>query len=109
MNFCDEKFETNTKYMMPPCSSQGIELSLDKSVDIDTLLGIDVSHFPDKYAISTVHFVQARKHKKRRINKKWAKRYGYRQVIKKSKGWEIHMGTDGGFEFVKEEELCQKK
>ena len=32
------------------------------------------------YLIPTVT-VQKRKHKKRRINKKWAKRYGYKEVI----------------------------
>ena len=32
------------------------------------------------YLIPTVK-VQKRKHKKRRINKKWAKRYGYKEVI----------------------------
>lgn len=100
----NEKFKTNTKYMMSPHSSQEFELSLDKSVDINTLLGMDVSHFPDKYAISTVHLVQARKHKKKRINKKWAKRYGYRQVVRRSEGWELHTNTDGSFEFKKDTE-----
>lgn len=98
---CNEKLETNTKYMMSPSSPKEIEVSLDKYFDINTLLGVDVSQFPDKYAISTVNFVQARKHKKKRINKKWAKRYGYRQVIKQSEGWGLHTNTDGSFEFIK--------
>lgn len=106
---CDEKLKTNTKYMMPHRLSQEIELELNEHFDINMFPGINTSQFPDIYAISIMHFVQVRKHKKKRINKKWAKRYGYRQVIKKSEGWELHMNTDGSLEFVKEEELCQKK
>lgn len=33
--------------------------------------------------------VQARRHKKRRINKKWLKRYGYKPQQVTSKGWEL--------------------
>ena len=33
--------------------------------------------------------VQARRHKKKRINKKWLKRYGYRPQQVTSKGWSI--------------------
>lgn len=55
------------------------EEDIDASV-IDKLCGISLAHGPDFTA--TVSFqspyqVQARRHKKRRINKKWAKRYGY--------------------------------
>lgn len=44
---------------------------------------------------------QNRIHKKKRINKKWAKRYGYKQVVVDSKGWKIKNNTDGSIEFVK--------
>lgn len=33
--------------------------------------------------------VQARRHKKKRINKKWLKRYGYKKQQMTSKGWEL--------------------
>lgn len=33
--------------------------------------------------------IQARRHKKKRINKKWLKRYGYKPQQMTSKGWEL--------------------
>jgi len=33
--------------------------------------------------------VQARRHRKKRINKKWLKRYGYKPQQMMSKGWEL--------------------
>ena len=37
---------------------------------------------------------------KKRINKKWIKRYGYKKVIVNSKGWNVKTYTDGTVEFV---------
>lgn len=65
------------------------------------VLGIDTSNMPDAYDIQFVKFVQARKHKKRRINKKWLKRYGYKQFTVNSKGWKVKADTDGNVEFIK--------
>ena len=44
---------------------------------------------------------QARTHKKKRINKKWLKRYGYKQISVESKGWKMKADTDGNVEFIK--------
>lgn len=51
------------------------------------LLGLDLAPGPDNY-ISSMSFLgkgikqmQIRKHRKKRINKKWAKRYGYKTVF----------------------------
>lgn len=41
-----------------------------------------IGKMPDKYDIDYSIYVQVRKHKKKRINKKWAKRYGYKCVTK---------------------------
>lgn len=65
------------------------------------VLGVDTSSMPDTYDIQILKIVQVRKHKKRRINKKWAKRYGYKQIVVNSKGWKIKNNTDGSFKFVK--------
>ena len=76
----------------------------DKPIDTEEfykMLGVDMANMPDAYDIQFVKFVQARKHKKRRINKKWLKRYGYKQMIVKSKGWKIKSDTDGNIEFIK--------
>lgn len=71
-----------------------------------------IGKMPDKYdnelkvGDKAVYFefnsyVQVRKHKKKRINKKWAKRYGYKCVTKTTKGWKLKTYTDGSFEFIK--------
>ena len=82
------------------------ELTFNDNKPINTeefykILGIDMAKIPDAYTIQFVKFVQARKHKKRRINKKWLKRYGYKQIIVESKGWKVKTDTDGNVEFVK--------
>ena len=45
------------------------------------LIGVDMSHSPDISSFTLIaqkpYQVQSRRHKKKRINKKWAKRYGY--------------------------------
>ena len=56
---------------------------------------------PKSYDIVYPKVVQARKHKKKRINKKWLKRYGYKTIHVTSKGWKLKTYADGSFEFVK--------
>ena len=55
----------------------------------------------DKYDITLPVIVQRRKHKKKRTNKKWAKRYGFKCVTKTIKGWKLKTYRDGSFEFIK--------
>ena len=43
------------------------------------ILGADPSRTPDQVNILYVKKIQARKHRKKRINKKWLKRYGYKE------------------------------
>lgn len=38
------------------------------------ILGVDKSDLPDAYDVQFIKIVQARKHKKKRINKKWKKK-----------------------------------
>ena len=81
-----------------------MSVDFDKEIDTNELhkiLGIDVSNMADAYDIQFIKFVQARKHKKRRINKKWLKKYGYKQMIIESKGWKMKTDTDGNIEFIK--------
>ena len=64
----------------------------DKPIDTKEfyrILGIDIANMPDAYDIQFIKFVQARKHKKRRINKKWLKRYGYKEIQNKNKTYMI--------------------
>lgn len=74
-------------------------------LNVDVLcaaIGVDLSNKPDAYDIQFKKFVQARKHKKRRINKKWLKRYGIKTVLVDTKGWMLKHCTDGTVEFIKE-------
>lgn len=75
--------------------------TIDGKVDINKILGLDIAQMPDSYDIQYIMLVQARKHKKKRINKKWLKRYGYKKVIVNSEGWDVITHTDGTVEFVK--------
>ena len=60
------------------------EISAEMDLNIplfEKMFGVDLSHGRDVGSMSLVGTMpyeeQVRKHKKRRINKKWAKRYGY--------------------------------
>ena len=53
---------------------------------IRKLLGVDLACGPDisaslSFSGEGIKRVQIRKHRKKRINKKWAKRYGYKTVL----------------------------
>ena len=52
----------------------------------------------------TVHYIQKRKHRKKRINKKWAKRYGHIPIERTvaTTGWEVAKSENGEFELRKE-------
>ena len=65
------------------------------------ILGMDISNLPDAYDIQFVKIVQARKHKKRRINKKWLNRYGYKQIPVESQGCKMKTDTNGNVEIIK--------
>lgn len=66
------------------------------------IFGFDETKLPDAWDLQYTAFVQARRHKKKRINKKWLKRYGMKPIMAKSKGWKVNNYADGTFEFIKE-------
>ena len=83
-----------------------LTIDLDKPIDDEELykaFGIDPLQFPDAYDIKIIKFIQIRRHKKKRINKKWNKKYGikYRSAAVTAKGWKLKTYQDGTFEFVK--------
>lgn len=62
--------------------SKDIELSATCEINLDVLnkiLGADITNSDDAWAFHYTKLVQRRKHKKHRINKKWAKRYGFKE------------------------------
>lgn len=64
------------------------------------ILGVDRSDLPDAYDVQFIKIVQARKHKKKRINKKWEKRYGYKLITVICKGWQMESFADGDVVFT---------
>ena len=50
------------------------------NIDFEDILGI---RYAAPFTLYTIKEVQCRKHRKKRINKKWAKRYGFRTVTEK--------------------------
>lgn len=91
----DYNFETIT---IPSSNEVTFEIN---SSDIFNILLDQITAMPDTCDIEYEKRVQARRHKKKRINKKWLKRYGYKTVRIKSKGWKMHTREDGSFELVK--------
>lgn len=66
--------------------SKQTEFTADFSADFQRIAHlISPSNNPDFHMEALVDRIQKRKHKKRRINKKWAKRYGYWDVILRGK------------------------
>ena len=80
-----EDFSTNETPMFSLGGSGSFELDTDH-MDNDLLrevFGLNESH-PTSYKAqfnTPIYKQQIRIHKRKRINKKWAKRYGYRNVI----------------------------
>ena len=83
-----------------------LTIDVGKPIDKNELyktVGVDLSVVPDAYDVRVIKFVPIRRHKKKRINKKWNKKYGikYRSAIVTVKGWDLKTYQDGTFEFVK--------
>ena len=105
-----DKYEYNTrypnKYFAENLKQYGASFEIDMSKPIDTekLFGIDNTKFPNKCDLQIIQPIPCRRHKKKRINKKWTKKYGqkYIQVQKIVKGWKMNHYTNGEFEFVKD-------
>ena len=53
------------------------------------------------FTIQYKAFIQARKHRKKRINKKWLKRYSYKEVIKEMKNLKVESCGGGELTLVK--------
>lgn len=82
---------------------QELGLAWDKPVDRDLWDKVDASILSGAQSLTAVYSepyqVQRRKHKKKRINKKWAKRYGFVTKYRKWRISEITMTSPNDFEF----------
>lgn len=77
------------------------EMTLTFSTAEPIELKLDSSEIPESYDIQYNKVVQVKHHRKKRINKKWIKKYGYKNYILDAKGWNIKTYTDGSVEFIK--------
>ena len=78
-----------------------MECSIDEVDALRKIFELDIPRQTGICDIQREKFIQARTHKKRRINKKWAKRYGYKRITIIIQGLHVKMDTDGNVEFVK--------
>ena len=103
-------FEIDNNSMLPEYVKRfSAPMSADAEVsfecDINTslfakLIGIDLANGQDATCASMVfqktYRVQRRRHKKKRINKKWAKRYGYVTKFKTYQLEDVHIEQNEG-------------
>ena len=73
--------------------------------EVVSLMVKDGRYFVSKDA-EIPKMIQARTHKKRRINKKWAKRYGYKTVYETRKAKVMDVTIDKVIEFCYENKLA---
>ena len=75
-------------------ASAFINVDLFKSI-------LGIGDFHSDFSISYTTKVQAKKHRKWRTNKKWLKRYGYKEVVVESDGWNVKESDEGTATFEK--------
>lgn len=103
LDITEDVFTDNTPYLTNLTGDFEIDVSTTEGMEtLHKLLGVDKAPMPDTCDIKMAVIVPARTHRKKRVAKKWLKRYGYRQAFKTIKGWKMEMGTDGKVRFVKD-------
>ena len=72
-------------------------------INVNLLAKLFMQEKPNTFDIQYTVMVQARRHRKKRINKKWLKRYGYKQQQMISNGWKLgeYNAQTGEVEMVK--------
>lgn len=101
LDSCEVEKETQFGSWMRQNTSIIMECSIDEVDAIRKIFELDIPRQTDICDIQCEKFIQTRTHKKKRINKKWAKRYGYKRITIIMQGWHMKMDTDGIIEFMK--------
>lgn len=109
---CETEFDANdvpefVKSIRSPMSVEA-EVNFECNIDAKTLknlTGIDLAHGSDITGCTVLFHqpvqVQVRRYKKKRINKKWAKRYGYKTVFKSIKLEDAYVEpNENGFDIL---------
>jgi len=93
----DIELQPDKQYMFSSTVNSSIEFSCDNTkFDVDGLSNLFTSKLENAtYATMNVPiYKQARVHKRKRINKKWLKRYGYTIIMKSVKAKVIGISSD---------------
>ena len=73
--------DSKKRIFFPNTAHDSIDIKLnDEDFDFNNILGVDSTHDFKVEVKYQVGVQQTRRHKKKRINKKWAKRYGTRPI-----------------------------
>lgn len=98
----DDMLPEYVKRFSAPISADA-EISFECDIDVPTfakLIGIDLAQGQDATCASMIlqkpYQVQRKYHKKKRINKKWAKRYGYVTKFKTYHMEDVHIEQNEG-------------
>ena len=83
----DNIFDKRDNKSINNSSEITVEVEGTSTEEFLKILGVDIATRPDVITIQLQKLVQVRKHKKKRINKKWAKKYGYKTSIITHDGW----------------------
>lgn len=101
----EETYNAVTDSYTRTFQSQTMEIIADENnLNSDIVVkffGFDSGRKPDIYSVVFVKYVQKRCHHKKRINKKWLKRYGSKEIRAVSVGWHVKCNVDGTIYFVK--------
>ena len=91
------------KAVFPQFNGLEATFTCENAVFNDKLLE-DLFGKPTSYNIEFTKYIPVRHHKKKRINKKWLKRYGYKPVRVMSEGWAIRDVDGSTVELIKKED-----
>ena len=105
------EYISNFRISNPASSELSYECDINSSL-LNAIIGIDLAYGVDMYCsmeIRGLHQVQKRRHRKKRINKKWAKRYGYITVFDdiKIRDYSLVEHNDYDMEFVRTPEFIK--
>lgn len=101
----DDEIQKGLKEMVGLMGEFTLDTTLLSQDALDVIFGTQKPSEEQEFSMQFEYEYQARKHKKKRINKKWLKRYGYKKRKITSDGWVSVRDPKGNIvEFIKGEQ-----
>ena len=100
IDISDKEIEVPANTTFYKAKEASFTSTFDMNNELWKLLMKDVINNPNRYELHYVTQEQNRKHKKRRINKKWLKKYGTHPVEHVYKGLEFKNVNNNGINFT---------